>query len=99
MTWSRRGVRVAIRAVFPNPVRSSATICYSVAETGEYDLEIYDITGRRITTLNSGNIESGNHTAVWDASSNSGSVIPNGVFFVRLHGCGETAVQNFVVLK
>ena len=84
--------------VFPNPVASFATISYSLADAGEYTLTVYDLSGRKISTLVEGNVLSGNHSYGWDTSDDSGNMIPNGIYYVKLEGCGESAVQNVVVL-
>ncbi len=86
-------------SILPNPVTSSASISFSLAVSGTYSISIYDVSGRMISNLNDGNMNPGNHSVTWDISSNSGNVVPNGIYYVKLEGCGERAVQSLVVLK
>ncbi len=83
--------------VLPNPSLGIVTVNFTVEPGGIASLEVYDICGRLIKTLISGNLEQGEHSAFWDRSDRSGSGSA-GVYFVRLRtGSGET-VSRMVLL-
>jgi flagellar hook assembly protein FlgD len=47
-------------------------------------LEIYDLTGRLVRTLLSGEVAAGNHSVLWDGRNERGTSVGSGVYFYRL---------------
>jgi hypothetical protein len=80
--------------VFPNPVRDQGTVEYELPEASKVELTIYDLLGRRVTTLVRGTKEVGQHAAKFDASQ-----FTSGVYFARLRAAGKTRTQKIVVVK
>jgi predicted outer membrane repeat protein len=64
---------------YPNPFNPSTVIRYDLPEAMQVQLEVYDLLGRRVTTLVSALQQAGVHEAVFDASSLSG-----GAYMYRL---------------
>lgn len=73
---------------YPNPFNPSTTINYRIPESSSVTLEIYDITGRKITTLYNGFKSSGTHSLTWNAHSNA-----SGVYLVKI----EMRHSNFIM--
>ena len=69
---------------YPNPFNPSTTIRFSVSQGGSAMLEIYDLTGRHVRTLLSGEVAGGTHSAQWDGRDERGSSVGSGVYFYRL---------------
>ena len=59
---------IALEAGYPNPFTTSTTLAYRLSERADVRLEIYDVLGRRVTTLYEGSAAPGAHTSVWNAS-------------------------------
>jgi hypothetical protein len=78
----------------PNPFNATTRISYSLAEPGKISLEIFNIRGQKITTLEDGWKSSGLHTAQWSADNYA-----TGMYFVRLNTGVEYRVQKVVLLK
>ncbi len=78
--------------VGPNPIRTAATIRYSVTGESRVALRILDIRGRVVRTLVAGCSPPGEHLAVWDALDDQGRPTARGIYFVRLESqdCQET---------
>jgi FlgD Ig-like domain len=83
----------------PNPLRSTTTLRYRTAERGRVELKIFDIQGRTIRSVVDGEVEPGEHTAVWDGRDDRGRIVPNGPYFARLSQRGERASEAVVVLR
>ena len=79
---------------YPNPVREQGTIKYGLPEAKEVTLRIYDILGRRVATLASGQKEAGRHTAHLDAEQ-----LSSGVYFGRLRAGEQTLTEKIVVVR
>ena len=85
--------------MYPNPVTSTASIGFSTQAAGVVDLAVFDITGRRVTTIQSGNIEAGLHSIVWNGTGTHGGPVPDGLYFVTLTTPAGTRTQSFVMLR
>ncbi len=69
---------------FPNPFNPSTAIRYTLSDSDNIQLSIYDITGRRITTLAQGFQTAGDYTTHWQAIDRNGRPLPSGIYFARL---------------
>ncbi len=65
---------------YPNPFNPSTKIIFSLARPESARLEIFDITGRSVALLISGEITEGEHTMEFAPSAN----FPSGIYFYRL---------------
>ena len=52
----------------PNPVRENTVIAYELKSAEKVTLEVYDITGKLISSINEGNQAAGNYTINYNAS-------------------------------
>ncbi|MCK5132637.1 MAG: T9SS type A sorting domain-containing protein [Candidatus Sabulitectum sp.] len=85
--------------IYPNPVTSTASISFSTSTAGNISLEVYDISGRKISAIQSGDIEAGTHSITWDGSGSEGRPIPNGLYFLNLSTAEGIHTQSFVILR
>lgn len=81
-------------SAFPNPSNPIAVIKYSVEKAGHVKLDIYDLAGRRVSTLVDQTMDNGIHEVTFDGSS-----LPSGIYFYRLSTPEGTTVRKIVVLK
>ncbi|MCS3952869.1 T9SS type A sorting domain-containing protein [Salinibacter ruber] len=79
---------------YPNPTRGQATIEYTLPEAQEVTLEVYDVLGRRVATLENGRRQAGRHTLRLDGGS-----LPSGVYFGRLEAGEQTRSQKITVVR
>ncbi len=63
---------IALSQSYPNPFCLATTIAYQLQSYTGVTLKIYDIKGREIRTLVSGNQYAGNHSVKWDGTNNHG---------------------------
>lgn len=91
---------LALAANYPNPFNSSTVISFSLEREMRVDLEIFDLLGRKITTLYSGPLGAGDNSFVWDGRSSSGKKQASGIFFYRLSvSGGESLTRRMTLLK
>lgn len=90
----------ALRTAHPNPFQGNATLDYTLAASGRAVLDVFDVRGRRVTTLVDKIMPAGDHAAVWDGRDVDGRVLPSGVYFCRLTVGGTPAgIQRIVRVK
>lgn len=71
--------------VYPNPVGNSTTILFSVPQSGNVSIQIFDLSGRLIATLANQKMQAGNHLLTWNANDKHGSGVPSGLYLLRLN--------------
>jgi hypothetical protein len=79
---------------YPNPMRKQATLEYTLPETKEVQLTVYDVLGRRVATLEQGRKEAGRHETLLD-----GTGLSSGVYFGRLRVGDQTRTHKITVVR
>lgn len=79
-------------AAFPNPFNATTILSVEVARAGNYDIVLYDVTGREVTTLYSGRIESSQNVQV------NAERIASGVYFAELRSMDNVFTATKLLL-
>ena len=79
---------------YPNPFNPVTTIEYAVAEPGYISLKVYDILGRTVANLVSGEQPAGRYKVSFDASN-----FPSGVYIYHLVSKNFSLSRKMVVIK
>jgi hypothetical protein len=69
---------------YPNPFSMETTIPYTIGETTEVDLSIYDVLGQRVTTLVKTTQATGSYEIIWDGANNNHEKVKPGIYFCRM---------------
>lgn len=85
---------ISIIHCYPNPFNTSTTISYALLEPSEVSIEIYDLLGRKIETIDEAEKPAGEHKLIWDAAD-----LPSGVYFYRLQAGDAVETRRMVLLK
>jgi FlgD Ig-like domain len=88
-----------LHAPMPNPFNPMTTIRYTLAQASFVAMDVYDAQGRRVTQLEQGDRDAGEHAVTWNGRDARGSAVNSGVYFVRLASSGEARVRKIVLLK
>lgn len=91
--------QVAFECCTPNPSVSSSVLRFGLPNQQPVELDVYDIGGRRVRTLLSGNKNPGWHSIEWDGNGAGGTRVAAGVYFVRLKTLDSNIVRKVVRLK
>lgn len=90
----------ALRGAAPNPFNPSTTIRYELPERSAVDLQVFDLRGRLVRSLRSGEVESaGRQQVVWNGRDGQGRQVASGTYFCRLSAGGREAVVRVVLVK
>ncbi len=84
----------ALEPAYPNPFNASVTLRYTIAQAGAVRLDVFDVTGRLVTTLVNEQATPGAHNVQWQAGNAS-----SGLYFARLVQGGNVATQKLLLLK
>jgi hypothetical protein len=83
--------------VFPNPFRHKTRIVLSLPSGAKADVAVYDILGRKVLDLASGEGPTAEFT--WDGTNSDGNTLPPGIYFVRFRSGDLTFTRKVMFLK
>ncbi|MBL0018877.1 MAG: Omp28-related outer membrane protein [Bacteroidetes bacterium] len=70
--------------IIGNPLTDRSKIVYSTEEAGIARVEILNMLGQQIATLEDSHSEKGIHTLYWDGKNGAGASVDNGMYLVRV---------------
>ena len=83
----------------PNPFNPVTTIRYDLPEDGLVNITIYDMMGRQISTLVSGQQTAGYNIVQWNATNTFGEAVSAGLYLYTIHAGEFTQTKKMVLLK
>jgi len=83
----------------PNPFNPLVVLSFNLPEAQHVSLEIYDIAGRKISSVFEGQMSEGPHRVQWDGCDGSGRNVAAGVYFARVVTAGDTDLKKLTLLK
>ena len=86
--------RVTLHQNYPNPFNPSTNIEFGLPANSNVRLEVYDLLGKRVATLENSVLEAGWHTYHFDASH-----LASGMYFYRLSTNQRTVVKKLTLVK
>ena len=84
----------ALHQNYPNPFNPETTIKFSVPNTQDVNLSVYNMLGQKVVTLFSGELQGGSHIAKRHAGD-----IASGVYIYKLTSSNNTITQKMLLLK
>ncbi len=69
---------------YPNPFNPATQFRYSLPQSGNIQLAIYDVKGNLVYTFHDGFQRSGNHNIQWTGVDHNHQSAPSGIYFCRL---------------
>lgn len=83
-----------LMTTYPNPFNPTTAISLQLPVSGEVELNIYNILGRKVATLIDMPMEKGAYRIEWNAASH-----PSGMYIARLQAGDEVRFQKLTLLK
>jgi hypothetical protein len=79
---------------YPNPFNPSTVISFEIPSKSIVTLKVFDVIGREVATIVSGELPAGNYTRQWNAQGLSG-----GIYFYSLRAGSFTETKKLILLK
>jgi len=86
--------KIQLNQNYPNPFNPTTSISFNLPFQSDVSLKVYDLLGREIQTLHSGNLNSGLHRF-----SFNGSKLTSGIYFVKLISGDFSETKKMVLMK
>ena len=90
---------VALRAPYPNPTSSGATVEFRIPRPEFVRLTIVDVAGRAVRTLHEGMLPSGRHVMSWDGLTAARTEAAPGVYLVSLRTSEGVRTRRIAVSR
>jgi len=84
---------------YPNPFNPSTTISYGLDTDSKVTIQIYDITGKLINTLQDEIQTQGWHSVIWNGTNQFGEQSPAGLYLSRITFNNEVKTNKLMLLK
>jgi len=97
-----RPVQLSLLPNHPNPFNPSTEVkLYVPGDGGQVDLriDVYDVAGRRVSTLVQGYVTPGWHAVTWEGRDDSGQPQASGIYFLRARTGDTQATVKMSLVK
>ena len=105
-TSSSRPLEVEVNAAalaldqnHPNPFNPLTTIAYTLDVAAEVRIDVFDVGGRRVATIERGYRPAGRHTVAWSGRDLAGRVVGSGTYFYALRSGNRVLTRKMLLLK
>ena len=89
----------ALHQNYPNPFNPTTTLRYDLPEDATVSVVIYDMMGRQVRTLVSGQASAGYHSTMWNATNDLGYSVSAGVYIYTIQAGQYRDVKKMILLK
>jgi hypothetical protein len=94
-----RPLELALFQNYPNPFNPTTTIAFTVPDKTRVALTVYNVEGRRVTTLVDRIMTAGYKKVVWDGLNDTGNQVSSGIYFYRLTAGQKTLTRKMVLIR
>lgn len=81
-------------AAYPNPFNPETTIEYNIPESGDVKVEIYNLLGQKLTTLEDTEKEAGTYKIIFSAES-----LSSGIYICKITSMNKCLIKKLLILK
>jgi hypothetical protein len=92
-------VRLSLAENYPNPFNPKTTINFDLPRPSRVELAVYDLSGRRVATLVSDELDAGRHAITWLGRDDADRQVASGVYFYRLQAGDEVMNRKMMLVK
>ena len=83
----------------PNPFIRETHIKYTLPEGTNVNISVYNLLGRKVTTLIDERKNAGYYTITWNGRDNTGKKLPSGIYLIHLEAGKYTATRKISLIK
>ena len=84
---------------YPNPFNPSTTISFDVYEASRVSLSVFDLNGRLVKNLMSGNLGAGTYNIAWNGKNTKGLSVAGGVYFYSITSGKNSIIKKMSLIK
>lgn len=84
---------------YPNPFNPVTNISFQLKKSSHVILSVYNLTGEKIITLISGEMQAGSHEIAWNGTNEGNAHVASGVYFTVLRTGNEVFRHKMLLMK
>lgn len=84
---------------YPNPFREKVNISFDLKESGMVKIELYNIRGQKVKSLDPAHYSKGVNKVYWDLQAELSSALPAGIYILKATSQAYCASSRMVLLK
>ena len=88
--------RISIGQNYPNPFNPETRFQYTISQSNQVSLVVYDILGKEVRTIYEGFRNAGTYHAMWQGAGKNNQIVSSGVYFFQLK-VGENRITKKMV--
>ncbi|MBT3180712.1 MAG: T9SS type A sorting domain-containing protein [Candidatus Marinimicrobia bacterium] len=85
----------AFHLAYPNPFNPTTTMKFDLPFESNVTLNIYNVMGQLVRTIEIDNIKAGFHQVQWKGITNNGQKVPSGMYIVRMNAISIESKKSF----
>jgi len=90
---------LSLENVRPNPFKAKISISFTLPETQDVELYVYNVSGQKVRTLIRGTLNAGTHSVTWDGRDDAGNRLPSGTYFYTLRAGTREITRKVILLR
>lgn len=94
-----RQIKFELQQNYPNPFNPQTQIGFTLDRRQHINIEIFDITGKRVKTLLNEELASGRHQVYWDGRNSDFEFVAAGVYFYSLKGESAAMTKKMLLTR
>ena len=91
--------KVAFTGAVPNPFNPATSLKFSLPADARVELDIFDVSGRRVRSLVAGRLAAGPHSVPWKGRDDADRNVASGSYFARLTVDGVSSVKSVTLVR
>jgi hypothetical protein len=84
---------------FPNPFNPQTAMRFTLPQSGQVSLKVFDLGGQVVRVLVAQNLSAGVHNITWDGRDNKGHQVASGTYFARLRSGSFSATRKMMLVR
>ena len=89
---SDKNIDVNSVVIYPNPAKNVFTLSFTLTQSVEFSVEVYDVTGNKVLSLPDQRLQAGTHNQQLDVT-----VLAPGYYFVKIMAGQNYKIQKLIV--
>lgn len=86
-------------SIYPNPFQAQTTLSFQLAKTAPVRVDVYNLKGQLVKTLQVAALTKGEHRLVWDGSGQQANPVANGLYFARIIVDNSVFTHKMILMK
>jgi predicted CXXCH cytochrome family protein len=84
---------------YPNPFNPSTIISFSLPGKSMVKVDVYDVTGKLISTLVNESMDRGTYSVTWDGNDSRGARVASGVYLYKMQAGNFISTKKMLMIK